>query len=473
MTTLMWFRNDLRLTDNPALVWAAARGEVLPVFILNAHDGTREPGGASRWWLHHSLQALMQKVPLLLACGDPAAVLPEIIKTYGVSAVSWNRLYEPAAQARDAALKETLRADGITVESHAGNLLFEPWSIRNQSGAGFKVFTPFWKHCRQKQIADELPAPKVRWLKHSGGTDLNALGLLPTKPNWAKGWEDIWQPGEDGAWARFEEFIDGGLQGYAADRDQPAKPHSSRLSAALHFGEISVRSMYHRLVHVQETEPRLAKDVEKFLSELGWRDFAHHVLHHAPKLATENWKAAFDAYPWRDARSEAAADLRAWQQGQTGYPLVDAGMRELWQTGFMHNRVRMVVASFLIKHLRIDWREGERWFWDTLVDADLANNAASWQWVAGSGADASPYFRIFNPFGQGEKFDADGTYVRRWCPELAQLRNEVIHKPWQASSLELKAAGTELGTTYPKPIVNHEAARTAAMAGYAKVKNTH
>ncbi len=316
-------------------------------------------------------------------------------------------------------------------------------------------------------VAAPAPSPRIELARTVGlGERLDDWGLLPTKPNWAQGFEATWTPGEAGGRDRLAAFLDGGLAGYAALRNRPDLPNVSRLSPHLHWGEISPRQIWAAVQLRIGAAAKLAKDGDKFLSEVGWREFNHHLIYHFPTMQERNWKPAFDAYPWRND----AQQLRAWQRGRTGFPIVDAGMRELWATGYMHNRVRMVVASFLVKHLRIDWREGEAWFWDTLLDADLANNVAGWQWTAGSGADAAPYFRIFNPMEQGRKFDPDGRYVRRWCPELAQLPNDLIHAPFEASPTILAAAGVELGRTYPQPIVAHAEARQAALAGYEAVK---
>ncbi len=469
--TIWWLRRDLRLDDNAALVWAAARGPVVPVYV--ADDPTRRTvGGAHRWWLHHSLHALQQQAPIHLVRGAAPEVLLTLAKRIGATAVVWARGYAPDEIAQSAAVKAALEQAGIAAHSVPGNCLKEPWEIANAEGAPMKVFTPYWKRVLAAGWAPPIPAPPVQWQEVPGSLKLNDLHLLPTKPNWAQGWEDLWQPGEQGAMARAEEFFTTGLKGYSELRNRPDLPNVSRLSPAIHFGEVSVRRLAQLATARAAQNSALQADADKFLSELGWREFAHHLLYHYPTLPTENWKAGFDHYPWRDPLTDtsAAADLRAWQRGQTGYPFVDAGMRELWHTGWLHNRVRMVVASFLIKHLRIHWSHGETWFWDCLCDADAANNAASWQWVAGTGADAAPYFRIFNPFGQGEKFDPNGTYTRKFCPELAALPNEFLQQPWEAPSLVLRAAEVTLGGTYPQPIVNHEAARAAAMAGYENVK---
>jgi deoxyribodipyrimidine photo-lyase len=471
MTTIVWYRQDLRIADNPALYAAAARGPVLPLYILDeVNPGPKwSPGGASRWWLHHSLATLRDNLGgLVLQRGDPRELLPDLVKASGATAVTWNRCYEPFAITRDTAIKSALQEQGVEVESFNGSLLHEPWDVKTGAGGPFKVYTPFWRACRGRPFAVPLRKPKLDIVTGAKSEHLDDWQLLPSKPNWAKGFEPIWQPGEAGARKRLDRFVKSGLADYRTERDRPDKDNISRLSPHLHFGEISPRQLFARMA-IESQDRAKAASVEKFLAELGWREFSHHLLYHFPALPAENWRSAFDAYPWRDSE----ADLKAWQRGMTGYPLVDAGMRELWHTGFMHNRVRMVAASFLIKHLRIDWRRGEEWFWDTLLDADLANNAAGWQWVAGSGADASPYFRIFNPMMQGEKVDPDGAYVRRWCPELAKLPDEAIHAPFKAKPDVLAKAGIDLGRTYPKPIVDHDEARAKALAGYKKVRAEH
>ena len=469
-TTLVWFRQDLRLRDNPALAAAAARGRVVPVFILDESDTAWRPGAASLWWLHHSLTALRKELggALSLYRDDPQTILPKLVTEAQADAVCWNRCYEPHAVARDTALKERLKRDGFDIQSFNAALLNEPWDIKTGGGEPYKVFTPYWRTAQARNFAAPVAKPKQIDAHRLASSDkLEDWDLLPAKPNWAKGFAKHWTPGEQGALDRFDDFIREGLAGYGDLRDRPDKPATSRLSPHLHFGEISPRQIHARLTADRDDKSKSA-GIAKFMSEVGWREFAHHLLYHFPTLPDDNWRPAFDAYPWRDS----APDLKAWQCGLTGYPLVDAGMRELWATGFMHNRVRMIAASFLIKHLRLDWRLGQAWFWDTLVDADLANNAAGWQWVAGSGADASPYFRIFNPMSQGDKFDPNGDYVRRWCPELAKLPDEFIHAPFKADDDVLKAAGVVLGKTYPKPIVDHDEARKAAMQGYQKVRSS-
>jgi deoxyribodipyrimidine photo-lyase len=469
MTTLLWFRQDLRLRDNPALAAATARGRVVPVFILDDSDERWSPGAASLWWLHHSLDALRKELGALsLYRGDPRTILPQLVAQAKATAVVWNRCYDAHAIKRDTAIKEQLKRDGVTAESFNAALLIEPWEIQTGGGGPYKVFTPYWRAAQARGFAAPVPKPTtIDAHRLASSEKLDDWQLPPTKPDWAKDFAEHWTPGEHGALDRFEQFVAEDLAAYDELRDRPDKPATSRLSPHLHFGEISPRQIYARLATHQDDKTKSA-GIAKFMSEIGWREFAHHLLYHFPTLPDANWREAFDAYPWRTSK----ADLKAWQRGATGYPLVDAGMRELWATGFMHNRVRMIAASFLIKHLRLDWRLGEQWFWDTLVDADLANNAAGWQWVAGSGADASPYFRIFNPVAQGEKFDPNGGYVRRWCPELSKLPDKFIHAPWKADAETLKAAGITLGKSYPKPIVDHDAARKAALDGYQKVRKS-
>ncbi|MGE0767118.1 MAG: deoxyribodipyrimidine photo-lyase [Hyphomicrobiaceae bacterium] len=472
MTIIVWFRQDLRLTDNPALSYAASRGAVLPVYILDETPppAGRPMGGASRWWLHHSLDKLSRSLGgLVLRRGAPADILPKLAKHVGAEAVVWNRCYEPYAIVRDKALKADLSARGLDVASFNGSLLFEPWEVETGAGLPYKVYSPFWRACQRLAISAPESAPRrIELAKtHGLGEGLDDWGLSPKNPDWAKGFGKAWTPGEAGAQARLVAFLKHGLAGYAGLRNHPDQPNVSRLSPHLHWGEISPRQIWASVRACMSGTSELDRDGNKFLSELGWREFNHHLIYHFPTMHERNWKRAFDSYPWRSDKTQ----LRAWQRGRTGYPIVDAGMRELWATGYMHNRVRMIVASFLVKHLRIDWRQGEAWFWDTLVDADLANNVAGWQWTAGSGADAAPYFRIFNPIEQGRKFDSEGNYTRRWCPELKRLPNQLLHAPFEATPETLEGYGVKLGATYPHPIVDHMMARRAALEGYDQVKN--
>ena len=462
--TIWWLRQDLRIEDNPALAWAAERGRVLPVYIVDDKAG-RALGGASQWWLTQSLAALRKHVPVIVRKGRVETVLRALIDEIDANGVVWNRCYEPWAVHRDTDLKALLKDEvGVEVQSFNAALLHEPWEVRTGAGTEFKVYTPFWKACLQKEVQAPCPTPAIDWVT---GVKSDTVAFYPVKgqPDWAKGWEKEWEAGEAGAMRALKRFIKDGLAHYAEGRDLPAQDFTSKLGAHLHFGEIGPRQVW------AEVRKHAGKNAEKFLAEIGWREFCSHLLFHYPTMVDSNWKRDFDNYPWRELKGDAKAQFEAWKQGKTGYPIVDAGMRQLWQTGWMHNRVRMIAASFLIKHLRIDWREGEKWFWDTLVDADAANNACGWQWVAGSGADASPYFRIFNPMMQGAKFDPKGEYVKRWCPELKGLPKEYVHAPWEASSGMLEDCGVVLGKDYPKPIVDHAKARAAALAGYAKVKD--
>ena len=401
----------------------------------------------------------------MLRHGDPRAIWSDIAKAAGADRVVWNRNTEPDAVARDQAVSKALTDASIAVESFNGNLLHEPSEITTQAGGPFRVYTPFWRACRAQKVAPPLRAHTPTLAIDGIDSDaLDSWTLLPRKPDWAAGWDKFWTPGEQGAQARLVAFLRSDLKNYADARDRPAGRNTSLLSPHLHFGEISPRQVWARVAFAAH-KPALAQVAAKFEAELGWREFCAHLLYHFPTIPTENWRQEFDRFAWR----HSAKDLEAWRRGRTGYPMVDAGMRELWHTGWMHNRVRMIVASFLVKHLRIDWREGEKWFWDTLVDADLGNNAGNWQWVAGSGADAAPYFRIFNPMAQGEKFDPRGDYVRRWCPELKDLPDKFIHAPFDADASTLAQAGIKLGRDYPEPIVDHVQARAAALAAYRRV----
>jgi deoxyribodipyrimidine photo-lyase len=471
---IVWFRQDLRLADNPALAAAVDSGRpVLPLFVLDDETpGAWRPGGASRWWLHHSLAALADDLaargaPLLLRQGRADAVLPELVSGTGAGAVLWNRCYEPFAVARDHHIKAVLKDAGVDTRSFNAALLCEPWQAETGAGGPYKVFTPYWKSVSAGLAPPPpgpAPGPIAGLVDAPGGDALDDWGLLPAKPDWAGGLRETWRPGEAGARARLAAFLDDDLAAYAEDRDRPDLSVTSRLSPHLHWGEIGPRQIWHAVQHRADSAKgaQIRTTIVRFLAEIGWREFAHHLLFHYPDLPEANWKSDFDGFAWRDD----PAGLRAWQRGRTGYPLVDAGMRELWATGWMHNRVRMVAASFLVKHLLIDWRAGEAWFWDTLVDADLANNAAGWQWVAGCGADAAPYFRIFNPIAQGEKFDPDTAYIRRWVPELAGLPDTWVHRPWDAPDDVCDAAGFVKGESYPAPIVDHGTARERALAAY-------
>lgn len=470
---IVWFRDDLRLTDHPALHAAAKTGQ--PVVCLYVFDESvgRAPGGAARWWLAQSLRALGAGIAarggsLVLRRGPAAKVIPEVVSESGARAVYWNAIAQAPHQALESQLAATLSKLGIDSQSFPGDLLVPPSAIRNKEGRGLRVFTPFWR--RVLSLGDPpkpLPAPKqLRPAPGIASDRLESWELDPSRPDWAGGLRESWTPGEASARARLRTFLEQGARDYVADRDRPDRDGTSRLSPHLRFGELSPRQVWHAARFAAAEDPTLVPGVEKFLSELGWREFCRHLLHDHPDLASANLQTNFDGFPWApDGKA-----LSAWQRGRTGYPIVDAGLRELWHTGVMHNRVRMVVASFLVKHLLIDWHEGEAWFWDTLVDADAGSNPANWQWVAGCGADAAPYFRVFNPQLQGEKFDPDGAYVRRWVPELKDMPAKLIHRPWQATPIELASAGITIGKTYPPPIVDHARGRERALAAYAKIR---
>jgi deoxyribodipyrimidine photo-lyase len=469
-TALVLFRRDLRLHDNPALTAAcASHDQVLPIYVhAPDEEGAWTAGAASRWWLHHSLASLQKRLHahhsgLNIAQGDSLTVLQALIEQTGAEAVYWNRLYEPATIERDTHLKTSLRELGVAVHSHNAALWLEPWQIATQQGDPYRVFTPYWRNLRtQISPAEPLPEPAMRGWKAPGKSlDLAALALLPDI-SWDAGFAEHWQPGERGAAHMLELFCDDAVVDYAHARDLPARHGTSRLSPHLHFGEISPRQIHFALTeHVRRTDAKKRPDIEPYLRELGWREFAYHLLYHFPQTPVENFNPRFKNFRWK---APDKALLKRWQQGQTGIPLVDAGMRELWYTGWMHNRVRMIVASFLTKNLRQHWHEGERWFWDTLVDADLASNTLGWQWVAGCGADAAPYFRVFNPVTQSKKFDPDGVYLKRWLPELADFPRDLLHEPWKDPE-RLRRSG------YPSPIVDLAASREEALAAYQGAKD--
>ena len=476
MTTLVWFRRDLRLADNPALHAAHEQGAVVPVYIeAPGEDAPWAPGAASRWWLHHSLAQLSLDLEalgsrlVLAAAEDSLQELLRIAAACGATRVVWNRLYTPAAIARDTRVKAGLRAAGLEALSFNGALLREPWEVKTKTGGPFQVFTPYWRHCLAlAEPPEPLPAPSRltapgRW---PDGRDLGALHLLPTI-DWAAGFGAAWTPGSDGARRQLQGFLQQGFASYGEGRNRPDQSGTSRLSPHLHFGEIGPRQVWAATrAHGLFAPGASAWRNSQFLAELGWREFAYHLLFHFPSTPQEPLRADYRRFPW----NSDPAGLAAWERGATGYPIVDAGLRELWHTGWMHNRVRMIVASFLVKDLLIPWTAGARWFWDTLVDADLASNTLGWQWVAGCGADAAPFFRIFNPALQGAKFDPDGAYVKRWLPELRAIPTTYIHTPWSAPAEVLSAAGVILGKTYPKPVVDHAEARVAALAALAQIK---
>ena len=465
------------MADNPALQAACRHGgPVVPVFVWAPdEEGAWRPGGAARWWLQQSLGQLAGQfraagAELVIRRGASLAELLRVAKATGASAVFWNRRYEPAVMARDREVEAALRAAGLQTESCNGALLHEPGSVRNQAGRPFQVFTPFWKFCLASgEPSAPLPAPRRLSAppRRPASLPLAALDLEP-RLAWTSGLRAAWQPGAAGALAELRRFLRDGLLTYAEGRNRPDLVGTSRLSPHLHFGEISPRQVWQAVRRVAESHsiPAAVWRHCQFLTELGWREFAHHLLFHFPHMPEQPLRAEFARFPWR----KQPAWLRAWRRGRTGYPLVDAGMRELWSTGWMHNRVRMVVASFLVKNLLLPWQGGARWFWDTLVDADLANNTLGWQWTAGCGTDAAPFFRIFNPVSQGEKFDPEGRYVRRWIPELGRLPAAWIHRPWEAPLVALAAAGVELGGNYPRPLVGLLLSRELALEAYQRIR---
>ena len=474
---IVWFRRDLRIADNAALSAAVATGRpVLPVFILDDDAaGDRCAGAASRWWLHYSLEALGRSIAelggtLVLRRGEAGGLLAKIAKESGADAVYCSRSYEPWAAGRERALHDRLESSGIELKRFVGTLMHEPERLTTKAGGPFKVYTAFWRALRQ-QVDEARPLKAPSKLNAPASIPkseaLASWKLLPTKPDWAAGLRDAWHPGEEGARKRLSSFVSKDLKDYADERNRPDHASTSRLSPHLAFGEVSPRQCWFAARAANGRLEGADTGCETFLKELAWREFSAHLLHHWPHFPEKPFREEFAAFPW----SKSKAHLKAWQRGQTGYPIVDAGMRELWATGWMHNRVRMIVASFLIKDLMLPWQDGEQWFWDTLVDADLANNSASWQWVAGSGADAAPYFLIFNPVTQGETFDPEGAYVRRWVPELAKLPPKAIHAPWLASEEVLAKAKVTLGKTYPAPIVDHSEARQAALAAFKGLKS--
>ena len=465
-----WFRQDLRITDNPSLETAAEFDAVLPIYILDDENSQEfKMGSASRWWLHNSLQSLNESLDgkLSIYSQNPEIVIQELLKKYEVKAVFWNRCYEPWRIDRDIDIKAYLDDKNIENKSFNSHLLWEPWEISKDDGTPYRVFTPYYKKGCLNAEEPRLPSKnlKIDTIFYDQDCEqIDTLDLLP-RINWYSQIQEAWKPGEEGAQKRLDQFLEEGLLDYKEGRNFPFKENVSRLSPHLHFGEISPNEVWYQ-AKTKESVSGIQKSLEHFLSELGWREFSYYLLYHFPSLPKQNFQAKFNKFPW--IKNESF--LESWQKGETGYPIVDAGMRELWQTGYMHNRLRMVVGSFLVKNLLIDWREGEDWFWDCLVDADLASNSAGWQWVAGSGADAAPYFRIFNPVTQGLKFDPEGEYTKKYVPELKLLPNKFLFNPWEAPKEILEKAGIELGKDYPEPIVDLKYSRELALEAFGKTK---
>ena len=477
-SSIFWFQNDLRITDNPALKHTADSGSVLPVFIYDdVNCGDHGNGGASNWWLHHSLMSLSKSLDenLIVLRGDPKELIPSLANQYGVNQVAWGRSYEPWQKDRNQKIKRHLSDLAIDTYETNGTLLWEPKQVCKQDGTPYRVFTPFYRRGCLSALPPRFPLSSpatFSFLKVAkeheamkGNSGISKLNLLP-QISWYSGIEQRWNPGEHAAKSQLANFVQEAAKYYKSQRDFPSISGTSKLSPYLHFGEISINQVWYAIQDIAPGHAMDNSELDCYLSELGWREFSYYLLHHFPDLPHKNYQPKFDQFPWR----EDQASLQKWQQGQTGIPIVDAGMRELWQTGYMHNRVRMIVASFLIKNLMIHWQEGAKWFWDCLVDADLASNSASWQWVAGSGADAAPYFRIFNPVTQGERFDKDGLYVKTYCPELAKLPNKYIHKPWATPKQILQDCNVELGSSYPEPIVDLATSRKRALDAFSNIK---
>lgn len=480
--TIVWFRQDLRIKDNPALAKASQIGDVLPVYIFDdSVPAEGAMGRASRWFLHHALESLNKSLnnQLIILKGDPKKIIPALCGSNQCSHVFWNRMYEPWAISRDAAIKSTLKSMNINATSSNGSLLWEPMSVLKKDGTPYKVYTPYYKNGCLNQAPPRYPVNsqsasfadcssiEFSELKTLTVADLN---LLPSIA-WDKHFYEMWDASENGAQSKLAHFIQTAIDGYDEQRNIPSVKGTSLLSPYLHFGLLSPNQAWYAVLDAFGGIDicRERKGVGVYLSELGWREFSYYLLFHFNHIQSENFNSKFDAFPWKND-DQASRDLKAWQTGSTGIPIVDAGMRELYKTGYMHNRVRMIVGSFLVKNLLIDWRRGERWFWDCLVDADTASNAAGWQWIAGSGADAAPFFRIFNPILQGEKFDKQGEYVKTYCPELSNLPNKYIHKPWDAPPIILAEADITLGVDYPRPIADLSVTRKRALEAYSSIK---
>lgn len=475
--SIIWFRQDLRINDNPALTAAVnADKPVLPIYILDDENaGPWKTGSAGRVWLYHALNDLNKSLnnQLMVLCGNACDILPKIIKETNATSVFWNRCYEPWRIKRDTKIKQWLNENNIHTESFQANLLWEPWDVLKADKTPYKVFTPYYrKGCLSKPAPRKpLNAPDtINYYTHAdtlSDDKIEKLNLLPSRPRWDISMVQHWTISEEGAHIQWHDFLNDGLKNYKEDRNIPSKKNVSRMSPYLHWGQISPFQIWHSATTAALTAG-LETDLDHFHSEIGWREFSHHLLYHFPSLPEEPLQSRFKIFPWNEIDHK---ELEKWQKGYTGYPIIDAGMRELWTTGYMHNRVRMIVGSFLVKNMLTHWCHGESWFWDTLFDADLANNAASWQWIAGCGADAAPYFRVFNPVTQSEKFDPHGTYIKQWVPELKDIPNEYIHKPWQTPPLVLRQLKFKIGENYPAPMMDHATARERALSAFQATKN--
>ena len=469
--SIFWFRQDLRLADNPGLSEAISKGIVLPIYIYDdINSNEYEMGSASKWWLHNSLEKLNDSLNNKLSVykGDALKILESLTKSYDVESISWNRCYEPWRIKRDKNIKSEIEKKGIEVNTFNGSLLWEPFNILKTDGTPYRVFSPYYRKGCLNAAPPRIPlkSPEISSLFKDEYNELTIedLSLIP-KVHWFDEMEKLWKPGEVGAQEKLYDFLDDGLFGYKEGRNFPSQKNVSQLSPHIHLGEISPNQVWYAAKQ-KEDETGIEKDLAHFLSELGWREFSYNLLYHFPTLPRENLQKKFDNFPWQENTDFSDK----WKKGHTGYPIVDAGMRELWQTGYMHNRVRMIVGSFLVKNLLLHWHEGEKWFWDCLIDADLASNSASWQWVAGSGADAAPYFRIFNPISQGIKFDPEGEYTKKFLPELRDLPIKYLYSPWEAPADVLEQANIKLGENYPKPIVDLKESREKALDAFDKIR---
>ena len=469
--SIFWFRQDLRLADNPGLSEAISKGIVLPIYIYDdINSNEYEMGSASKWWLHNSLEKLNDSLNNKLSVykGDALKIIESLTKSYDVESISWNRCYEPWRIKRDKNIKSEIEKKGIEVNTFNGSLLWEPFNILKTDGTPYRVFSPYYRKGCLNAAPPRIPlkSPEISSLFKDEYNKLTIedLSLIP-KVHWFDEMEKLWKPGEVGAQEKLYDFLDDGLVGYKEGRNFPSQKNVSQLSPHIHLGEISPNQVWYAAKQ-KEDETGIEKDLAHFLSELGWREFSYNLLYHFPTLPRENLQKKFDNFPWQENTDFSDK----WKKGHTGYPIVDAGMRELWQTGYMHNRVRMIVGSFLVKNLLLHWHEGEKWFWDCLIDADLASNSASWQWVAGSGADAAPYFRIFNPISQGIKFDPDGEYTKKFLPELKDLPIKYLYSPWEAPADVLEQANIKLGENYPKPIVDLKESREKALDAFDKIR---